>query len=306
MTLKKTIQDIKTLKIQGASAVAKATLLGMRDFAKTIKSARPAKFVKEIEKAGRALAYVRPTEPMAQNLFEGMMKKLKQAQKAGASPADLKEIVNFLVRHDLQHLEEELKQVVEAGVKLIKNGDRILTHCHSSTVEQILIVAHKQGKKFKVFNTETRPLFQGRITARKLAQAGVDDTLILDSEADKLLNAKKVNKVLIGADVLLGDGSIINKVGSFGLCEDAYQNKIPVYVATSLLKLKRGGEVKIEQRESGEVWEEAPRKVKIVNLAFDKVPAKFIKGIITERGLLKPKEIKRFCLEESLTKFNRV
>lgn len=291
-TLNQTISDIKTLKIQGATAVARATLLGVQRLAQSVGSATPAKFVKEVEKTGRALAYARSTEPMAQNLFEGMMKKLKQAQKAGTSLADLKEIVNFLVRHDLQHLEEELKQVVAEGVKLIKNGDRILTHCHSSTVEQILIVAHKQGKKFKVFNTETRPLFQGRITARKLAQAGVDDTLILDSEADKLLNAKKVNKVLIGADVLLGDGSIINKIGSFGLCEDAYQNNIPVYVATSLLKLKRGSEVKIEQRESGEVWEEAPRKVKIENLAFEKVPARFIAGIVTEGGVLGPSRVK--------------
>ncbi len=292
MALKKTIQDIKTLKIQGASAVAKATLLGIKNFAKAIKKASPAQFIQEIEKAGHALAYSRPTEPMAQNLFEDVAAKLKLSQKKGASLKDLKEVLVFLINYDLKHIEEESRQIVVEGEKLIKNRDKILTHCHSSSVEQILIAAHRHGKKFKVFNTETRPLIQGRITAKNLIAAGIGDTLILDSEADELLAKKKVNKVFIGADVILSDGSIINKIGSFGICEDAYQNKIPVYVAASLLKLKKRGEVKIEERARKEVWDKAPKKVKIINLAFDKVPAKYIAGIVTEKGMLSPKKIK--------------
>ncbi|MBU4331516.1 S-methyl-5-thioribose-1-phosphate isomerase [Patescibacteria group bacterium] len=293
MSLQKTIQDIQTLKIQGATAVAQATLLGLKKCAKKMKSATPSKFIKEAEKCGKALAYARPTEPMAQNLVELVISKLKKSAQVGADNKHLQEILEYLVNHELREMEEDLKQVVEEGVKLIKNKDKILTFCHSSTVEKILIEAKSQGKKFKVYVPETRPLFQGRITAKNLSQAKIDVTMIVDSLTDKLLVQKQVNKVLIGADVILGDGSIINKVGSFGICEDAHQNKIPVYVAAVLLKKQKGKlKVKIEKRQPREVWEKQFKNITIKNPAFDKVPAKYITGIVTERGVLKPGEVK--------------
>ena len=287
MPLQKTIKDIQSLRVQGATAVAQATLLGMLDFSKKFKPKNAKQFIKQVKQAGEQLAYARPTEPMAQNLVEIIITKVKKMVKQGADIKQVKEILKYLVNHELRELEQDHKQMIEQGVKLIKNRDKILTFCHSSSVEKILIAVHKLGKKFKVTVPETRPLFQGRITARKLSQAGIDVTMIVDSKTDELLNSKQVDKVLIGADVILKDGSIINKVGSFGIAEDAHQNKIPVYVAAVTLKRKQGKiHVKIEKRHKYEVWKKAPKNVSIENPAFDKVPAKFITGIITEKGVL--------------------
>lgn len=288
--LNKTIKDIKTLKIQGATAVARTTLLAMVNFGQKFKVKNIKQFVKQVKKAGIQLAYARPTEPLAQNLVESVVSKLKRMVKEGADSKQAQEILIYLVNHELRELEEDHKELVKAGIKLIKSGDKILTFCHSSSVEKILIAAKKEGKKFKVIVPETRPLFQGRLTAKKLSQAKIAVTMIVDSKTDELLASKKIDKVLIGADVILKDKGIINKVGSFGICEDAYQNKIPVYVAALTLKQRSGLiPVKIEKRQPYEIWKKAPKNISIENPAFDKVPAKFITGIITERGILKSK-----------------
>ena len=298
MSLNKTIQDIKSLRIQGATAVAKETVLGMLSFSEKLptkswsasggKEKNSKKFIKQVKKAGEQLAYARPTEPMAQNLVENIIAKLKKMSKQGADIKQTKEIFEYLVKHELRELEEDHKDLVKNGIKLIKSGDKILTFCHSSSVEKILISAKKEGKNFQVIVPETRPLFQGRITAKNLSQAGINVTMIIDSKTDTVLNSKKVDKVLIGADVILKNGDVINKVGSFGIAEDAYQNKIPVYVAAITLKKKQGkAPVKIEKRHKYEIWKKAPKNVSIENPAFDKIPAKFITGIITEQGILK-------------------
>ncbi|NQU77244.1 S-methyl-5-thioribose-1-phosphate isomerase [Candidatus Falkowbacteria bacterium] len=287
-SLKQTIKNIQTLKIQGANAVAENTLKSLLDFGKKIKAKKPSDFLTQIKKAGNDLAFARPTEPMAQNLVEIVKTKLKVMAKQGAEVKQLKEILDYIVNHELRELEEDHKQLTETGAKVIDNNDTILTFCHSSSVEKILIAAKKQKKKFKVIVPETRPLFQGRITARKLSKAKINVTMIVDSKTDQLLHKKEVDKVLIGADVILKDGSIINKVGSFGICEDAFQHRIPVYVAAVTLKRTKGKvPIKIEKRHSLEIWKKAPKNITIENPAFDKVPKKFITGIITERGIIK-------------------
>lgn len=288
MSHQTTIKNIKSLNIQGANAVAKAALLALSDFGKKLKAKNPRAFVASVKKAGQELAHARPTEPLAQNLVSIIITKLKNTAKAGADTRELKEILKYVVGHELRELEQDLSQLTETGAKLIKSDDTILTFCHSSTVEDILKAAKKSKKKFKVIVPETRPLFQGRITAKNLSKAKINVTMIVDSKTDQLLAQKKVDKVLIGADVILKNGSIINKVGSFGIAEDAHQNKIPVYVAAiTLKKIKTRSPVKIEKRHSLELWKKAPKSVSIENPAFDKVPAKFITGIITEKGIIK-------------------
>lgn len=287
MNLPKIIKDIKTLRVQGATAVAEAVILGLRDFSKTLKAKNTKQFFKELEKTANALAYARPTEPLAQNLVKIITAKLQRVVKQGADIKQAQEILDYLVDHELRELAEDEKQLVIEGEKIIETGDRVLTYCHSSTVEKIFIAAKKSGKKFKVFAPETRPLFQGRITAKNLSHAKVDVTMIVDSRTDDLIHQGKITKILIGADAILKDNSIINKVGSFGICEDASQKKIPVYAAAISLKKVHGNlKIPLENRSPFELWKKPPKNLTIENPAFDKVPAKFITGIITEKGIL--------------------
>lgn len=156
-----------------------------------------------------------------------------------------------------------------------------MTHCHSGSVIKILVEAHKQGKKIQVFNTETRPLYQGRKTSADLVKAGVPDTMITDDAApffvDNVYESDTdIDMVIIGSDAIRIGGEIYNKVGSFAIALAAWHSKIPVYVVGSLLKVDMENTVKIEQRSGKELRPDAPKGLKIINYAFDMVPAKMI------------------------------
>jgi translation initiation factor 2B subunit (eIF-2B alpha/beta/delta family) len=174
----------------------------------------------------------------------------------------------------------------------------IMTHCHSGSVVKTLVEAHKSGKNIQVYNTETRPLYQGRRTSQDLVKAGVPDIMITDDAApffvDNLYESDThMDMVIIGSDAIKSDGSVYNKVGSFSIALAARHSKVPVYVVGSLFKVDTDNTVKIEQRSGQELWADAPKGLKIINYAFDLVPAKFITGIITQYGVIKPKDIKK-------------
>jgi len=116
-----------------------------------------------------------------------------------------------------------------------------------------LIEAHKAGKNIHVYNTETRPLFQGRRTSNDLVKAGVPDTMIVDDAApffvDNMYESHvNVNMVIIGCDNIKIDGSVYNKIGSFAIALAAWHSKIPVYVVGSLTKVDTERSVEIEKR----------------------------------------------------------
>lgn len=102
-----------------------------------------------------------------------------------------------------------------------------------------------------------------------------------------------IDMVIIGSDAIKINGDVYNKVGSFSIALAAWHSKIPVYIVGSLTKVDTENTVKIEQRSGKELRPEAPKGLEIINYAFDMVPAKFITGIITEYGIIKPKDIKK-------------
>ena len=254
----KIVSDIKSIKIQGARNVAKSALKAY--------SLIPTKSSKE------KLIHSRPTEPMMFHVLNLAEKKIP-------------------IKKILEHFDSAQNKINEAVFKLIKSGDVIFTHCHSTNVTNALIYAKRKGKKFEVYNTETRPLFQGRKTANELRKAGIKVTMFIDSamrfaiEKENKKDKVYANKVLIGADALLKDG-IINKIGSGLVSELAKYNKIPVYIVADSWKFSKY-KIKIEQRNLNEVWDKAPKNVKIKNPAFEFVPKKLISGIISEYGLMK-------------------
>ncbi len=253
-------KKIKNIEIQGARNVAKSAL--------------KAYYMFPTKKSKQKLLSLRPTEPMMHHVLD----------MASSEKYSKQEILN--------HFDSAQEKINKEVKKLIKKGDVIFTHCHSTNVSGGLIHAKKQGKKFQVYNTETRPLFQGRKTAKELRKAGIKVTMFIDSAMGialtKEMGTKKVNKVFIGADALLDKG-VINKVGSEVIARIAKQEKIPFYVIADSWKYSKK-EIPIEQRELNEVWDKAPKKVKIKNPAFEFVPKKYITGIISELGNLKPSE----------------
>ena len=194
----KICQDIKDIKIQGARNIAKAALEAYNLI--------PTKNSKE------KLRSLRPTEPMLINVLN----------KIGREES-------FQIFSHFDKSQYEINKIV---FSLIENGDVIYTHCHSTNVVNALIYSRKKGKKFEVYNTETRPLFQGRKTAQELKDAGINVTMFIDSAMDIALSnkqgSKKSTKVFLGADALLKKG-VINKVGSGAIAKLTKINKIPFF-----------------------------------------------------------------------------
>jgi len=247
-------RDIKNIKIQGARNIAKKALYAY--------SLIPTKASKN------KLLSLRPTEPMMENVL-GMAEK--------TSPKEI-----------TKHFDEAQDKINKEVFRIIKNKDVIFTHCHSTNVTNALIYAKKKGKKFEVYNTETRPLFQGRKTARELRKAGIKVTMFIDSALGVALSkeqgTKKADKVFLGADALLKKG-IINKIGSELVAQVARNNKIPFYIVADSWKFTKQ-KVPREQRKLTEVWDTAPKNIKVKNPAFEFVPKKYIKAIISELGTL--------------------
>lgn len=253
----KILSDIKSIKIQGARDIAKKALYAY--------SLVHTKISKE------KLTSARPTEPMLKNVLD--------------------KFDTYPYKKILSHFDEAQNSINKNTFKIIRNGDKIFTHCHSTNVVNTLIYAKKHGKTFEVYNTETRPLFQGRKTSKALAKAGIRVTQFVDSALASALEKENKkdktysNKVFLGADALLEKG-IINKVGSHLISEVSFYNKIPVYIIADSWKFTKS-KVSIEERNLNEIWDKAPKNVKIKNPAFTFVPKKHITKIVSELGILK-------------------
>ncbi len=287
------IQLVSDVKIQGATAVAEATLEALGHYLTSINCPRSGADWYAIKKIANQLSQVRPTEPMAHNLTNWLINELRYNFRKTTQSAIWFTVVNKTVSELKYKCREINAKISENGSLLVKNEQIIFTHCHSSLVESILVRARRQKKKFEVYHTETRPLYQGRITANHLRLAGIKSTMVTDSAAAWLISNRSgdevdVDWILLGADSLAKDGSVTNKIGSFAIALAAHDSGLPVYVASNLLKFDHSGSSHIELRSTSEIWPGAPRGTRIINYAFDKVPAKYITGIISEFGIIKP------------------
>jgi ribose 1,5-bisphosphate isomerase len=297
--IQKIIINIKNLKVQGATNVCLATLEILKLTAEQNQRLPLNQFLRGTKKIAEKASLIRATEPMAQNAVKYVFSNLKNHQ-INNTPEAIKLIYKYSDEFT-KLLKNNKNQLFKEGVTIIRKQDKIFTHCHSSSVENILINSKK--KKIKVFNTETRPLFQGRITAQKLTEAGIDTTMLIDSAADFFISKHSgeklmMDKVIIGCDSISWDGSVVNKIGSYGIGLAAKYNKIPLYIAGNLFKVDSDNIVNIEIREDSEVWKKKDKKhFDIINFAFDYVPAEFITGIICEFGIIKPQDVKKIVLK---------
>jgi len=283
--IQKTIRQIKALKIQGATAVARACLLSLKKDVAAGGSGNLVSLRGKIE----LLSLARPTEPMARNCLAYLLWKTEKLGSLG-NLGTLEEIIDNFLRK----IKENEERIIENGKSLVKIGDHVLTHCHSETVVSLLKAAHKKVD-FEVFLTETRPLFQGRKTAKELISVGIKTTMVVDSAAPYLISKEDevpINLVILGVDAIFPNGSCLNKVGSYAIGLAADEAGVPLYLAATILKMTNRP-LEVEKRGAKEIWEDKPKNLRILNLAFDFIPAEFINGFITEFGILEPKDIIR-------------
>ena len=301
---KRVCRDIKTLRIQGAEAVASAAVdalaAEMRAFAGS-----PREFPKRLIETIDFLKSARPTEPALRNALRYIA--LQAVKSKARDVGELKLLVAQEARdYHSRSLATKLK-IAEYGARLIPKRGNVLLHCHSSTVMRILKRAHDSGKRPTVTCLETRPLYQGRKSAAELAGHGLRVRLAVDSAMISVLKEmREEDCVFAGADAITSEGDLVNKIGTAPLALAAREYEKKFFSATGTHKFDPltlwGAMEPIEQRAADEVLGEreaakhkikllGAKRVEILNPAFDLVDAKLVTAYVTELGVIPPQSL---------------
>jgi ribose 1,5-bisphosphate isomerase len=196
-----------------------------------------------------------------------------------------------------------VERIGQIGNRRIRDGDTVLTHCNSMAAISVISTAHKSGKKIRVIATESRPRFQGITTIGMLDRLGIETELIVDSAARSVMN--EVDLVIVGADVITANGTLVNKIGTAQIALAAHEARTSFMVAAETYKFSPqtilGELVTIEERDAGEVLPdiEKYRHVRVRNPAFDVTPHRYIDLICTEAGAIPP-EMSYLIIRERL------
>ena len=312
---KETAAAIKTMIVRGAGAIGATAAYGVTQAALESKKENFHEYIKN------AVKTLKSTRPTAQNLFTG----IDYVHNAVKDLKDFDAVKRISVKKADEFADydaDSCKKIGEFGNSLIKNDFNILTHCNAGWLAFVdwgsalspIFKANRDGKKIFVFVDETRPRNQGsRLTAWELAMENIPHSIIADNAAGFYMKKGEVTMVITGADRIAANGDVANKIGTYEKAVLAKENNIPFYVAapttTFDLNCKNGDEIPIEERDAEEVshisgFDEkgnfakirvAPKESSVKNPAFDVTPAKYITGIITEKGVIKAnkEEIKR-------------
>lgn len=289
--------QIRTMKVRGAGRIARAAVSALRAYCDEGRFRSTAEFYEGLFESGERLKSARPTAVSLPNAVNFVLAAARRGKGAGGSVEDSIGLVMRVCDDFVASSLKATEKIGEYGAKRIQDGDVVLTHCNSEAVTAVLVAAHRSGKKFEVLATETRPRFQGRITASVLAKKGLEVSLIPDSAARAYM--KGVDAVLVGADAVAANGAVINKIGTSQIALAAHERRARFYVATETYKLSpstmTGELVEIEHRSPYEVvtraWLRANPKVRVRNPAFDVTPPEYVDLIITERGVFPPQGV---------------
>ncbi|MGH3342562.1 MAG: S-methyl-5-thioribose-1-phosphate isomerase [Carbonactinosporaceae bacterium] len=253
----------------------------------------------DVPESARVLATARPT---AANLAWAARRALARWEQAGRDPAAALDEARVIEREELA----ASAAMADLGQLLVPEGARVLTHCNTGSLAAggegtafgVVLAAHRAGRLDHLWVGETRPLLQGaRLTAYEAARYGVPYSVLPDSAAGTLLAGGLVDLVLVGADRIAADGSVANKVGTYGLAVLARHHGVPFVVVAPVSTIDAatpdGRTIVVEQRAAAEVTgfagrPTAPRGSAAYNPAFDVTPPGLVSALVTERGVARP------------------
>ncbi len=241
--------------------------------------------------------------PKAEDLDEAA-RRISEAQPAMAVVHNVVHMFTQLVAEGLEpmgvrqqllaELETAKERVARTYLKIAPEDAVVVTTSFSDNVLATLQLLHEKRRVSHVFVLEARPLLEGRFLVIALQEAGVGASLVPDALGPSLV--PQATGVLVGADSVLRDGSVVNKIGSYGLALAAKAHGKPFHVACETLKFDARhdgstwpGSPAMNPRE---VWENPPERIEVVNRYFEVVPAPLVTAIVTERGSYAPDLVK--------------
>jgi methylthioribose-1-phosphate isomerase len=292
---------IRTMIVRGAPAIGVAAAMGIALGARDLHVTGIAEFRTGFAQVCRIMGETRPT---AVNLFWAIRRMERRFEEVSGKPIPL--IKQALIDEALVIYTEDIatnRAMGANGAPLLPQAGGVLTHCNAGalatagygTALGVIRAAVEAGKKIRVFADETRPFLQGsRLTAWELMKDNIPVTLISDNMAGAIMAQGKIQAVIVGADRIAANGDTANKIGTYSVAILAKEHGIPMYIAAPFstvdLETADGAGIPIEQRATSEVThiggkQMAPTGVLVENPAFDVTPARYIRAIITERGV---------------------
>ncbi len=294
-------EAIHNLKVRGAPAIGVAAALGLFVSVRNVND--------DFENIFRETKdYLASSRPTAVNLFWALERM--DAKYEEVKNLSLDEVKALLLEEALDILKEDKAFCLgmgEHGLKLLKPGMGILTHCNAGALATAgigtclapIYLGNERGYNFRVYADETRPLLQGaRLTSWELFKSGADVTLICDNMASTVMKEGRIDAVVVGCDRMAANGDGANKIGTSAIAILAKEYGIPfyMYVPSSTIDLDTatGADIVIEQRAPEEIyrmWYQspvAPCGIKTYNPAFDVTDHKYITAVVTEKGIVYP------------------
>ncbi len=259
---------IKNLEIQGAKEIALETLKLFKNYCDR---------AEELVKISFEIENVRPTAVVIHNVMNVF--------RSSPNCRTIDKLIKDLLKAN--------ERIRKHGYKLISKGSTVMVYCHSSEDLAVIKEAFDRGRIEKVYAPETRPRYQGVKTARELAEYGIETILITDNARGVFI--KDVDLVMVGSDAMRKEGNV-NKIGTFTLSLLAHHFKKPFYVVGDIYKLDYRKNFVIEERNPKEVVKDkkllSMKNLTIRNPAFDITPWKYVKKVVTDKGVRTPQEIK--------------
>lgn len=324
---RETAAAIRDMVVRGAGAIGATAAYGLAQGARAFRGIELKKFSRHVAVVYETLKAARPTAVDPVNAMNQVRRAMRSGKTVEEQQALALTEAEAFADEDVRHCRE----IGRHGVKLIRTGMRVLTHCNAGWLAFVdvgsatapMYAAQAAGKKFHVFCDETRPRSQGAtLTAWELAQQGISHQIIADNAAGRLMQRGEIDLVIVGSDRTLGrTGEVANKIGTYTKAVLAKRHGIPFYVAIPLStidwNLKSGFDIPIEERHEDEVlgaWgviskqkaesskQQSGRRgyVRVANPnsgarnpGFDVTPAELITGIITPAGIFKARELWR-------------
>ncbi|MEM4648574.1 MAG: hypothetical protein QXK09_01165 [Nitrososphaerota archaeon] len=276
MNIADLVREIREDSVSGASQL---TIKAAAAFLKLLEKSAS---IKDVRRLVKALADARPSMPSIANMAH-MIGSIIEKEVSAGKP--IEEAIENAVRKCIGEYQGSLRKAVQNASEIMRKCSSILTHSYSSTIAGAL----ESCREVKVYVTESRPGYEGRRLAERLAARGHDVTLIVDAAASYVIDQGLVDAVMLGCDAILDDGSIANKIGSKMIALSAMDAGIPVNIVTDLWKAAIYG-FGLEKHPGEEVYA-GEVKLRCLNPYFEVLPPRLISAYVTEKGALRVEEL---------------
>jgi len=290
------LEEIRHDRTRGASELSRQALDAMRLLAEFMGAATSRDLLTQLRVFGRELMDSRPSMAALTNLVGRLLHLIEVTPDSASSPHQLRQTVTDGCQQIIEESQRAVYEIALRASDLIQDGMTIFAHSRSATVFAGFRAALNAGKKVRAIVTESRPLFEGRTTAQELSALGIPVTLAVDAAVGHLMPTADL--CIVGADSILSDGTVVNKIGTFPLAMSAREHGKPFIVLCekskfnlrSMFESQNG----VEEMDPTEILPYASQgPLTVRNPYFDKTPSKLVSRLIIEDGDLSPQELPR-------------